>query len=104
MGLTLRDIPASVEVVTQQTCRSEGCTVSGSDPSGDRCRRGDHRLPPARFSMRVSPEQIRLLFDGLSLGPTGFVTLAARFLESGSVKILKGRRPFCMEKGRWPER
>jgi iron complex outermembrane receptor protein len=92
LGLTLREIPASVEVVTQQTMQERGLrTVSEAIQAATGVVVGDHPVAPGAFSMRgFSQNQIRLLFDGLSLGPTGFVTRPRDSWNLDRVEILKG--------------
>lgn len=74
--MTLREIPASAEVITQQTMQERGLrTVSEAVQAATGVTVNDLGVNPGAFSMRgFSNQQIRLLFDGLSLGPTGFVT------------------------------
>ena len=92
LGLTLREIPASVDVVTQQTMQERGLrTVSEAIQAATGVVVGDHPVAPGAFSMRgFSQNQIRLLFDGLSLGPTGFVTRPRDSWNLDRVEILKG--------------
>ena len=92
MGLTLREIPASVEVITQQTMQERGLrTVSEAIQSATGVTVGDLGVSPGAFSMRgFSGNQIRLLFDGLSLGSTGFVTRPRDAWNLDRIEILKG--------------
>jgi iron complex outermembrane receptor protein len=92
LGLTLREIPASVEVITQQTMLERGLrTVSEAIQSATGVTVGDSPVAPGAFSMRgFSGNQIRLLFDGLSLGPTGFVTRPRDSWNLDRIEILKG--------------
>lgn len=92
LGVTLREIPASVEVITQQTMQERGFrTVSEAIQAATGVIVNDLGVNPGAFSMRgFSNQQIRLLFDGLSLGPTGFVTRPRDSWNLDRIEILKG--------------
>jgi iron complex outermembrane recepter protein len=92
LGLTLREIPASVEVITQQAMQERGLrTVSEAIQGAVGVIAGDHPVSPGAFSMRgFSQGQVRLLFDGLALGPTGFVTRPRDSWNLDRIEILKG--------------
>ena len=92
LGVTLREIPASVEVITQQTMQERGLrNVSEAIQAATGVTVNDLGVNPGAFSMRgFSNQQIRLLFDGLSLGPTGFVTRPRDSWNLDRIEILKG--------------
>jgi iron complex outermembrane recepter protein len=92
LGLTLREIPASVEVITQQTMEERGLrTVSEAIQAATGVTVNDIGINPGAFSMRgFANNQIRLLFDGLSLGPTGFITRPHDSWNLERIEILKG--------------
>ncbi|MDR4501818.1 MAG: TonB-dependent receptor [Nitrospirales bacterium] len=92
LGLTVREIPASIEIISQQTVQERGLrTVSEAMQAAIGVTVGDHPVSPGAFSMRgFSGNQIRLLFDGLSLGPTGFVTRPRDSWNLDRIEILKG--------------
>ena len=92
LGLTLREIPASVEVITQQTMEERGLrTVSEAIQAATGVTVNDLGVNPGTFSMRgFANNQIRLLFDGLSLGPAGFVTRPRDSWNLDRIEILKG--------------
>ncbi len=92
LGLTLREIPASINVITQQTMQERGLrTVSEAIQAATGVTVGDHPVAPGAFSMRgFSGNQVRLVFDGLSLGPTAFVTRPRESWNLERIEILKG--------------
>lgn len=92
LGLSLREIPASINVITQETMQERGLrTVSEAIQAATGVTVGDHLVSPGAFSMRgFSGSQVRLLFDGLSLGPTGFVTRPRDSWNLERIEILKG--------------
>ena len=92
LGVTLREIPASVEVITQQTMQERGLrTVSEAIQAATGVTVNDLGVNPGAFSMRgFSNQQIRLLFDGLSLEPTGFTTRPRDSWNLDRIEILKG--------------
>lgn len=92
LGVTLREIPASIDVITQQTMQERGLrTVSEAVQAATGVIVNDLGVNPGAFSMRgFTNQQIRLLFDGLSLGPTGFVTRPRDSWNLERIEILKG--------------
>ncbi|MFO0774699.1 MAG: TonB-dependent receptor [Nitrospiraceae bacterium] len=92
LGLTLREIPASVQVITQQTMQERGFrSVSDAMQAATGVVVGDHPVAPGAFQMRgFGQSQIRLLFDGLSLGSTSFITRPRDSWNLDRIEILKG--------------
>ena len=92
LGVTLREIPASVEVITQQTMQERGLrSVSEATQAATGVTVGDHPVAPGAFQMRgFGQSQLRLLFDGLSLGSTSFVTRPRDSWNLERIEILKG--------------
>lgn len=92
LGLTLREIPASINVITQETMQERGLrTVSEAIQAAPGVTVSDHPVAPGAFSMRgLGRNQTRVLFDGLSIGPTGFVTRPRDSWNLERIEILKG--------------
>ncbi|PJA78085.1 MAG: hypothetical protein CO149_05955, partial [Nitrospirae bacterium CG_4_9_14_3_um_filter_51_5] len=92
LGLTLREIPASINIISQQTMQELGLrTVSKAIQAAPCVTVSDHPVSPGAFSMRgFSGNQVRVLFDGLSLGLTGFVTRPRDSWNLDRIEILKG--------------
>lgn len=92
LGVTLREIPASVEVISQQTMQERGLrSVSEAIQAATGVTVGDHPVAPGAFQMRgFGQSQLRLLFDGLSLGSTSFVTRPRDSWNLERIEILKG--------------
>jgi iron complex outermembrane recepter protein len=92
LGLTVRDTPASVDVVNQQTIQDQGYHTNVDTVQGavgvDAVNLGG---APAGFSMRgFTGDQINVLYNGISLGPqdlTGRVMDAFMFDQ---IEFLKG--------------
>lgn len=91
LGLTLREIPASVEVITQQTMQERGMRgVMEAAQYATGGTVGDSPVPWA-FSMRgFTGNQTRLLYDGLSLGSVNFINRPRDSWNLDRIEILKG--------------
>lgn len=91
LGLTLREIPASVEVISQQTMQERGVrSVMDAAQLAVGVTMGDSPLPFA-FSMRgFTGNQTRLLFDGLSMGSVNFINRPRDTWNLERIEILKG--------------
>lgn len=92
LGLTLREIPASIEVISQQTIQESGFrTISESIQSATGVSVGDAPGNPANFSMRgFTNNQIRLLYDGLQIGPASMTSRPRDTWNLDRIEILKG--------------
>ena len=92
LGLTLREIPASIEVIGQQTMQERGLrSISESIQSATGVTVGDSPGNPANFSMRgFTNNQIRLLYDGLLIGPASMTSRPRDTWNLDRVEILKG--------------
>ena len=92
LGLTLREIPASIEVIGQQTIQERGFrSISESIQSATGVTVGDSPGNPANFSMRsFTNNQIRLLYDGLLIGPASMTSRPRDTWNLDRVEILKG--------------
>lgn len=92
LGLTVREIPATVDVVSQQTIQEQGYrTVSEVAQGAVGVTSGDNPSEPSAFSMRgFSNSQINVLYNGIKIGPQN---MTSRFMDTAnleSVEFLKG--------------
>ena len=71
LGLTVREIPATVDVIDQQTMREQGYrTVSEVAQGAVGVTSGDNPAEPPAFSMRgFTNSQINTLYNGIKIGP-----------------------------------
>jgi iron complex outermembrane receptor protein len=92
LGLTAREIPATVEVIDQQTIRELGLRTTTEAAEGAvGVTAGDAPGAPANFSMRgFSGTQINTLYNGIKIGPS---EMTSRIMDTGNldrIEILKG--------------
>lgn len=92
LGLTLREIPASIEVIGQQTIQERGFrSISEAIEGATGVTVGDAPGDPANFSMRgFTNNQIRLLNDGLMTGPSNMTSRPRDTWNLDRIEILKG--------------
>lgn len=92
LGLTLRQIPASIEVIGQQTIQERGFrSISEAIEGATGVTVGDSPGNPTNFSMRgFTNNQIRLLYDGLVIGPASMTSRPRDSWNLDRVEILKG--------------
>ncbi len=92
LGLTLREIPASIEVIGQQTIQERGFrSISEAIEGATGVTVGDAPGDPANFSMRgFTNNQIRLLNDGLMTGPANMTSRPRDTWNLDRIEILKG--------------
>lgn len=92
LGLTVREIPATVEVIDQRTIREQGYrTVTEVAQGAVGVTAGDGPGEPAAFSMRgFSNSQVNILYNGIKIGPQN---MTSRYMDAANleaVEILKG--------------
>jgi iron complex outermembrane receptor protein len=92
LGLTVREVPATVDVVSQQTMQERGYrTVSDVAQGAVGVTSGDNPSEPSAFSMRgFTNSQINVLYNGIKIGPQN---MTSRFMDTAnleSVEFLKG--------------
>src|SRR5581483_2279743 len=73
LGLTAHEMPASVEVVSQQTMREQGYRTTTESAAGAvGVLSGDAAGAPAGFSMRgFTFSEVTVLYNGIWIGPPG---------------------------------
>src|SRR5205085_1127327 len=92
LGLTVREIPATVEVVDQETIKEQGYRTTTEAAQGFvGVTSGDAPGAANAFSMRgYSFSEINTLYNGLKIGPQ---SMTSRVMETGNldrIEILKG--------------
>ena len=92
LGLTVREIPASVDVVDKQTISDRGLrTTTDIAQAAVGVTAGDSPGAPASFSMRgFTGTQINTLYNGIKIGPS---EMTGRIMDTANldrVEILKG--------------
>jgi iron complex outermembrane receptor protein len=92
LGLTVREIPATVEVIGQETIRDQGYrTVSEVAQGAVGVTSGDNPAEPSAFSMRgFTNSQINTLYNGIKIGPQNMTSRIMDTANLESVEILKG--------------
>lgn len=92
LGLTVREIPATVEVIDQETIKARGYrTVTEAAQGAAGVTAGDAAGEPAGYSMRgLTNSQINTLYNGIKIGPQN---MTSRVMDAGNldrIEILKG--------------
>lgn len=92
LGITARETPATVEVISQQTMQDQGIrTTTDVAKAAVGVTGGDAPGAPAIFSMRgFSGDQLTTLYNGIPIGPS---TMTGRPMDTANlqqVEIIKG--------------
>jgi iron complex outermembrane recepter protein len=92
LGLPARQIPATVEVIDQETIRDRGYrTVTEAIQGAPGVTAGDFPAEPSSFSMRgLTNSQITTLYNGIKIGPQNMTSRAMDMFNLEAVEILKG--------------
>jgi iron complex outermembrane receptor protein len=92
LGLTVREIPATVEVISAETMREQGYrTVSEVAQGAVGVTSGDNPAEPAAFSMRgFTNSQINTLYNGIKIGPQNMTSRVMDTANLEAVEFLKG--------------
>jgi hypothetical protein len=92
LGLTVREIPATVEVIDQKTIADRGYrSVSEVAQGAVGVTSGDNPAEPSAFSMRgFTNSQINTLYNGIKIGPQNMTSRVMDTANLESVEILKG--------------
>lgn len=88
----MREIPATVEIIDQETIKTRGFrSVSEAAQGAVGVTAGDSPGDPSAFSMRgFTMNQITPLYNGIKIGPQG---MTSRVMDAGNlerIEILKG--------------
>ncbi|MGY8668635.1 TonB-dependent receptor [Bradyrhizobium sp. UFLA05-109] len=92
LGLTVRETPATVEVISAETMREQGYrTVSEVAQGAVGVTSGDNPAEPSAFSMRgFTNSQINILYNGIKIGPQNMTSRIADTANLEAVEFLKG--------------
>ncbi|WP_439357335.1 TonB-dependent receptor [Bradyrhizobium sp. DASA03007] len=92
LGLTVRETPATVEVISAETMREQGYrTVSEVAQGAVGVTSGDNPAEPSAFSMRgFTNSQINTLYNGIKIGPQNMTSRIADTANLEAVEFLKG--------------
>ncbi|WP_194476639.1 TonB-dependent siderophore receptor [Bradyrhizobium sp. CCBAU 53338] len=92
LGLTVRQTPATVEVISAETMREQGYrTVSDVAQGAVGVTAGDNPAEPSAFSMRgFTNSQINTLYNGIKIGPQNMTSRIMDTANLEAVEILKG--------------
>src|SRR5215203_4010460 len=92
LGLTVRETPATVEVIDQQTIQDRGFrTVSETAQGAVGVTAGDFPGEPSAFSMRgFTNSQINTLYNGIRIGPQNMTSRVMDTFNLQQVEFLKG--------------
>ncbi len=92
LGLTVRETPATVEVISAETMREQGYrTVSEVAQGAVGVTSGDNPAEPAAFSMRgFTNSQINMLYNGIKIGPQNMTSRITDTANLAAVEFLKG--------------
>ncbi|MCK1739667.1 TonB-dependent receptor [Bradyrhizobium sp. 139] len=92
LGLTVRETPATVEVISAETMREQGYrTVSEVAQGAVGVTSGDNPAEPAAFSMRgFTNSQINTLYNGIKIGPQNMTSRIVDTANLEAVEFLKG--------------
>ena len=92
LGLTVRETPATVEVISAETMREQGYrTVSDVAQGAVGVTAGDNPSEPSAFSMRgFTNSQINTLYNGIKIGPQNMTSRIMDTANLEAVEFLKG--------------
>ncbi|AMA57395.1 ligand-gated channel protein [Bradyrhizobium sp. CCGE-LA001] len=92
LGLTVRQTPATVEVISAETMREQGYrTVSEVVQGAVGVTSGDNPAEPSAFSMRgFTNSQINTLYNGIKIGPQNMTSRIVDTANLEAVEFLKG--------------
>ncbi|MGY3433119.1 MULTISPECIES: TonB-dependent siderophore receptor [Bradyrhizobium] len=92
LGLTVRETPATVEVISAATMREQGYrTVSDVAQGAVGVTAGDNPAEPSAFSMRgFTNSQINTLYNGIKIGPQNMTSRIMDTANLEAVEFLKG--------------
>ncbi len=92
LGLTVREIPATVEVISAETMREQGYrTVSEVAQGAVGVTSGDNPAEPSAFSMRgFTNSQINTLYNGIKIGPQNMTSRITDTANLAAVEFVKG--------------
>nr|WP_249797136.1 MULTISPECIES: TonB-dependent receptor [unclassified Bradyrhizobium] len=92
LGLTVRETPATAEVISAETMREQSYrTVSEVAQGAVGVTSGDNPAEPSAFSMRgFTNSQINTLYNGIKIGPQNMTSRIVDTANLEAVEFLKG--------------
>ncbi|MBR0823915.1 TonB-dependent receptor [Bradyrhizobium manausense] len=92
LGLTVHEIPATVEVISAETMREQGYRTTSEVAQGAvGVTSGDNPAEPAAFSMRgFTNSQINTLYNGIKIGPQNMTSRIMDTANLEAVEFVKG--------------
>ncbi|MCK1494286.1 TonB-dependent receptor [Bradyrhizobium sp. 180] len=92
LGLTVRETPATAEVISAETMREQSYrTVSEVAQGAVGLTSGDNPAEPSAFSMRgFTNSQINTLYNGIKIGPQNMTSRIVDTANLEAVEFLKG--------------
>ncbi|UFZ04852.1 TonB-dependent receptor [Bradyrhizobium ontarionense] len=91
LGLTVREVPASLEVVGAETLREQGYHTTVDAVKGATGVSAGDAPNDVGFAMRgFQGNQVNVLYNGINIGPTGFTALTMETFNLDRVEFLKG--------------
>ena len=92
LGLTTHEMPASVDIVTQQQMREQGYRTTTEAAQGAvGVLSGDVGGAPATFSMRgFTFGEVNVLYNGISIGPSNITSRIMETANLDQIEFLKG--------------
>ena len=91
LGLTPREIPATVEVVGAETIREQGYHTTIDTVKGATGVTAGDAPNDVSYAMRgFQGNQINVTYNGINIGPTGFTALTMETFNLDRVEFLKG--------------
>ncbi|WP_407184110.1 TonB-dependent receptor [Bradyrhizobium centrosematis] len=92
LGLTVRQTPATVEVISAETMREQGYRTASEVAQGAvGVTSGDNPAEPSAFSMRgFTNSQINTLYNGIKIGPQNMTSRIMDTANLEAVEFLKG--------------
>ncbi|MBR0714737.1 TonB-dependent siderophore receptor [Bradyrhizobium liaoningense] len=92
LGLTVHEIPATVEVISAETMREQGYRTTSEVAQGAvGVTSGDNPAEPAAFSMRgFTNSQINTLYNGIKIGPQNMTSRVMDTANLEAVEFVKG--------------
>jgi iron complex outermembrane receptor protein len=91
LGLTSREVPATVEVIGAETLREQGYHTTVDAVKGATGVSAGDAPNDVGFAMRgFQGNQVNVLYNGINIGPTGFTALTMETFNLDRVEVLKG--------------
>jgi iron complex outermembrane receptor protein len=91
LGLTARELPASIEVIGADTLRERGYHTTVDAVKGATGVSAGDAPNDVGFALRgFQGNQVNVLYNGINIGPTGFTALTMETFNLDRVEFLKG--------------